>query len=280
MRGLQHDGVGRMPPTGTHQSGDGSNVAETVRGRDAGGPGGGQTLSIVLPAYNEEENIAPLAAELARVVSRLPEGWRVETLFVDDGSTDGTRREILEARRRYPELAVRVIALDRNWGLTAALDAGIRVASGEVVATMDTDLQNDPADLPGLLEHLGGADMVVGIRVNRRDGWVKRVSSRIANGVRNRVTHEDVVDTGCSLKVYRRAYLDRIKLYTGLHRFLPTLLKLEGARVVQVPVNHRPRFRGTAKYHLWNRLVGPLIDLFAVRWMQKRHMRYRSEEIP
>ena len=279
MRGLQHDGVGRMPPTGTHQSGDGSNVAETVRSRDAGGPGGGQTLSIVLPAYNEEENIAPLAAELARVVSRLPEGWRVETLFVDDGSTDGTRREILEARRRYPGLGVRVIALDRNWGLTAALDAGIRVASGEVVATMDTDLQNDPADLPGLLEHLGGADMVVGIRVNRRDGWVKRLSSKIANGVRNRVTHEDVVDTGCSLKVYRRAYLDRIKLYTGLHRFLPTLLKLEGARVVQVPVNHRPRFRGTAKYHLWNRLLGPLIDLFAVRWMQKRHMRYRSEEI-
>jgi dolichol-phosphate mannosyltransferase len=279
MCGLQLKGVGRMPPIGTHRSGEGSNVAGTVRGRHSGGLGAGQTLSIVLPAYNEEENIAPLAAELARVVSRLPEGWGVESLFVDDGSADGTRREILEARRRYPELAIRVIALDRNWGLTAALDAGIREASGEVVATMDTDLQNDPADLPMLLEHLEGADVVVGIRLNRRDGLVKRLSSKIANAVRNRVTHEDVVDTGCSLKVFRRAYLSRIKLYTGLHRFLPTLLKLEGARVVQVRVNHRPRIRGTAKYHLWNRLVGPLIDLFAVRWMQKRHMRYRAEEI-
>lgn len=238
-----------------------------------------QTLSIVLPAYNEQENIAPLAAELARVVPLLADGWRVECLFVDDGSADGTRREILEARCRHPELGIRVIALDRNWGLTAAMDAGMRAASGEVVATLDTDLQNDPADLPRLLEHLDRADVAVGVRVNRRDGPVKRLSSKIANAIRNRVTREDIVDTGCSLKVYRKEYLDRIKLYTGLHRFLPTLLKLEGARVVQVPVNHRPRIRGQAKYHLWNRLLGPLLDLLAVRWMQKRHLGYRWEEI-
>ncbi|RMG86780.1 MAG: glycosyltransferase [Candidatus Dadabacteria bacterium] len=183
-------------------------------------------------------------------------------------------------RRDYPELGVRIVALDRNWGLTAAMDAGFRAARGEVVVTLDTDLQNDPADIPRLLGHLDRADVVVGIRANRRDPFVKRVSSRIANAIRNRVTHDDIVDTGCSLKVYRKAFLDRLKLYTGLHRFLPTLLKLEGARVVQVPVNHRPRRYGKAKYHLWNRLVGPLLDLFAVRWMQKRHLGYRWEEIP
>ena len=236
-------------------------------------------LSIVLPAYNEEGNIAPLAAELARVAGALP-GWSTECVFVDDGSTDATRSEMFAARARHPELHVRIVALDRNWGLAAAMDAGFRAARGEVVATLDTDLQNDPADLPRLLAHLEGADVVIGIRERRRDGFVKRVSSRIANAVRNRVTGDDVVDTGCSLKVYRKQYLDRIKLFTGLHRFLPTLLKLEGARVAQVVVNHRPRVHGKAKYHLWNRLVGPLLDLFAVRWMQKRHLGYQWKELP
>jgi glycosyltransferase involved in cell wall biosynthesis len=237
-------------------------------------------LSIVLPAYNEEGNIAPLAAELAAVARQLGPRWTVECLFVDDGSTDGTRAEILAARARHPELGIRVIALDRNRGLTAAMDAGFRAARGDIVATLDTDLQNDPADLPRLLARLDEADVVIGVRVNRRDGFVKRASSKIANAIRNRATGEDVIDTGCSLKVYRKQYLDRIKLFTGLHRFLPTLLKLEGARVVQVPVHHRPRVHGRAKYHLWNRLVGPLLDLFAVRWMQNRHLGYRAEEIP
>ncbi|GAB4246334.1 glycosyltransferase family 2 protein [Deferrisoma sp.] len=237
-------------------------------------------LSVVLPVYNEEENLPILARELRDVVAGLAPDWEVETVFVDDGSTDRSRERMLEIRRDYPELGVRIVALDRNWGLTAAMDAGFRAARGEVVVTLDTDLQNDPADIPRLLGHLDRADVVVGIRANRRDPFVKRVSSRIANAIRNRVTHDDIVDTGCSLKVYRKAFLDRLKLYTGLHRFLPTLLKLEGARVVQVPVNHRHRRYGRPKYHLWNRLVGPLLDLFAVRWMQKRHLGYRWEEIP
>jgi glycosyltransferase involved in cell wall biosynthesis len=236
-------------------------------------------LSIVLPAYNEEGNIALLAAELAAVVRQIAPRWTVECLFVDDGSTDGTRAEILAARTRHPELGIRVIALDRNRGLTAAMDAGFRAARRDVVATLDTDLQNDPADLPRLLAHLDKADVVIGVRVNRRDGFVKRASSKIANAIRNRATGEDIIDTGCSLKVYRKEYLDRVKLFTGLHRFLPTLLKLEGARVVQVPVHHRPRIHGRAKYHLWNRLVGPLLDLFAVHWMQTRHLGYRWEEL-
>ncbi len=237
-------------------------------------------LSIVLPVFNEEENLPILAQELSRVVTDLRSEWAVECVFVDDGSTDRSRERMLEIRERHPELGVRVVALDRNWGLTAAMDAGFRCARGEVVATLDTDLQNDPRDLPSLLAHLDRADVVVGIRVDRRDPFVKRVSSKIANAIRNWATDEDIADTGCSLKVYRRAYLERLKLFNGLHRFLPTLLKMEGARVAQVPVNHRPRRHGQAKYHLWNRLVGPLLDLFAVRWMQKRHLGYRWEEIP
>lgn len=230
-------------------------------------------LSVVIPCYNEVSTVE----SLLRRVREVP--LRMEVIVVDDGSTDGTRAGVLDARRRHPELGIRLVALDRNWGLTAAMDAGFRAARGQVVATLDTDLQNDPADLPRLLDHLSEADVAIGIRINRRDPFVKRMSSKIANGIRNRVTREDIVDTGCSLKVYRKDYLDRVKLFTGLHRFLPTLLKLEGARVVQVPVNHRPRVHGQAKYHLWNRLVGPLLDLFAVRWMQRRHLGYRTEEI-
>ncbi|MDF1551806.1 MAG: glycosyltransferase family 2 protein [Deferrisomatales bacterium] len=237
-------------------------------------------LSIVLPAYNEEDNIAALASELSSVLPVLHEEWDVECIFVDDGSNDTTLLEMIAARGRHPELGVRIITLSRNWGLTAAMDAGFHAARGDVVATLDTDLQNDPRDLPKLLGELGVADVAIGIRVNRRDTRVKRASSRIANRIRNWATREDIIDTGCSLKVYRKQYLDRLKLFTGLHRFLPTLLKLEGARVVQVPVNHRPRTRGVAKYHLANRLAGPLLDLLAVRWMQKRHLGYCAKELP
>lgn len=236
-------------------------------------------LSIVLPAFNEEGNILPLSGELAEVLPHLA-GWSVECVFVDDGSTDGTRREMIAARARYPALGIRIIALDGNYGLTTAMDAGFKAARGGVVATLDTDRQNDPRDLPRLLAELGRADVVIGIRVRRRDSFVKRASSKIANAIRNRATREEVADTGCSLKVYRKAYLDRLKLFTGLHRFLPTLLKMEGARVAQVPVNHRPRAAGRAKYGLANRLAGPLADLLAVRWMMKRHVRYRTEELP
>lgn len=236
-------------------------------------------LSIVLPVHNEQGNILPLAAQLDAVRHALGLHGPIECLFVDDGSTDQSRQEMIKAREQYPQLGIRVLALNRNWGLTAAVDAGIRAARGGLMATMDTDLQNDPTDLPLLLARLDEADVVIGVRARRRDSWVKRASSRIANGIRNWATSEDIVDTGCSLKVYRREFLDRVKLFTGLHRFLPTLLKLEGARVVQVPVNHRPRVHGRAKYHLWNRLLGPLLDLLAVRWMQSRHLGYSWEEL-
>lgn len=237
-------------------------------------------ISIVLPAYNEEGNIFPLVAEIVEVYPLLRDMAEVETVFVDDGSTDKTRAEILESRKNHPELNIRIISMKRNSGLTSAMNAGFEAAKGDVLVTLDTDLQNDPHDIPKLLAFLadGTADVAIGIRANRQDTIVKKLSSKIANGIRNWATDENIVDTGCSLKVYRKAYVDRIKLFTGLHRFLPTLLKMEGARVVQVPVNHRHRIHGKAKYHLWNRLIGPLMDLFAVRWMQKRHLGVGWEE--
>ncbi len=240
---------------------------------------GDTALSIVLPAYNEEGNILPLVGEIADVYPQLKAFGELETVFVDDGSTDRTRAEIFEARDKFPELNIRLVGMNANSGLTSAMNAGFRSARGEVVATLDTDLQNDPHDIPKLLSKLDEADVVIGIRANRRDTIVKKMSSKIANAIRNWATDENIVDTGCSLKVYRKMYLDRMKLYTGLHRFLPTMLKLEGARVVQVPVNHRPRIHGEAKYHLFNRLIGPLMDLVAVRWMQKRHLGTGWEEI-
>jgi glycosyltransferase involved in cell wall biosynthesis len=235
-------------------------------------------LSIVLPAYNEEGNIPVLAAELEAVLPAL-RPLEVECVMVDDGSTDGTRREMLAARERHPALGIRIVVLEGNHGLTSAMDAGFRAARGELVATLDTDLQNDPRDLPRLVAALEGADAVVGVRVRRRDTLVKRLTSMVGNAVRNRLTREDIADTGCSLKVYRREFLARLKLYHGLHRFLPTLLRMEGARVAQVPVNHRPRTSGRSKYGLANRLAGPLADLLAVRWMLKRHLRYRAREL-
>lgn len=237
-------------------------------------------LSIILPAYNEEDNIEPVMAELMAVLPELEKRVeRIECIFVDDGSSDSTRVKMLESKGRYPELNIRVIAMNKNWGLTAAMDAGFQHSSGDILATIDTDLQNDFADIPKLMDHLADADVAIGIRVDRQDGFVKRASSKIANAIRNKATNENIRDTGCSLKLYRAEFVSRIKLFTGLHRFLPTLLKMEGARVVQVPVNHRPRIHGTPKYHLFNRLTGPLMDLLAVRWMQKRHLGYTSEEV-
>jgi glycosyltransferase involved in cell wall biosynthesis len=236
-------------------------------------------LSIVLPAYNEAGNIGSLVEELAGVLPALAP-HAVECIFVDDGSTDGTRREILAARGRHPELGIRVLALDGNHGLSTAMDAGFRAARGDLVATLDTDLQNDPRDLPRLMAALEGADTAVGVRVRRRDPLLKRLTSKVGNAVRNRLTGEDIADTGCSLKIYRRDFLSRLKLYDGLHRFLPTLLRMEGARVVQIPVNHRPRPAGRSKYGLTNRFIGPAMDLLAVRWMQRRRLRYRAEELP
>jgi len=231
-------------------------------------------LSLVVPVYNERDNLEPLLLEIGRGLAG--QGWRYEVLMVDDGSTDDSVAVLDRLRAAHPEL--RVVCFAANAGQTAALDAGFRRARGPIVVTLDGDLQNDPADIPRLVRQMDGWDAVVGVRVVRRDSLVRRVSSRIANFVRNRLSDETIADTGCSLKAYRREALLRLKLYRGMHRFLPTLLKMEGFRVTETPVGHRPRAHGESKYGISNRLVPSFLDLLAVRWMKKRALRYEVKD--
>ena len=197
-------------------------------------------------------------------------------IFVDDGSVDGTLEEIKRVARDYA--IVRWLSFEGHAGQTAAFDAGLRDAEGDLLVMMDGDLQNDPQDIPNMAAKIPQADIVCGYRATRHDSWVRRVSSKVANGVRNRLTHEDIIDVGCSLKVMRRECIQQVKLYHGMHRFFPTLVKLNGYSIIQVPVNHRPRTHGITKYGISNRLWKGIADLFAVRWMQRRYLRYRIKE--
>ena len=232
-------------------------------------------ISIVIPVYNEEGNIKPLIAELWEVLHAL--GKSYEIIFVDDGSRDRSFEILKAAASQDPQ--IRIIRFNKNSGQTAAFDAGFKAAQGDVVVTMDADLQNDPHDIPRLVEKIEEFDIVCGWRHQRRDPWIKIVSSKIANFVRNKLSEEEIVDTGCSLKAYKRECLQRLKLFNGLHRFLPTLAKMEGCTVTQVKVNHRPRRFGLTKYSISNRMVRAFADLLAVRWMKKRHLDYKIEEI-
>jgi dolichol-phosphate mannosyltransferase len=232
-------------------------------------------FSIVIPVYNEEENIKPLIAELRGVLPAL--GGSYEIIFVDDGSRDRSFEILLEAASQDPQ--IRIIRFKKNAGQTAAFDAGFKATQGDIVVTMDADLQNDPHDIPRLVEKIGEFDIVCGWRHQRKDPWIKIVSSKIANFVRNKLSEEEIVDTGCSLKAYKRECLQKLKLFNGMHRFLPTLAKMEGCTVTQVKVNHRPRRFGTTKYTISNRMVRAFADLLAVRWMKRRHLDYNIEEI-
>lgn len=231
-------------------------------------------ISVVLPVFNEQENLEPLTRELVEVFTLIDRPY--ELIFVDDGSTDAGP-QILDRLSRERE-AVRVIRFSSNCGQTAAFDAGFKAARGDVVITMDADLQNDPHDIPAMLQLIGRYDLVCGWRHKRNDDFLRRLSSRIANGVRNRLSGEQIQDIGCSLKVFRREYAQRLKLFTGMHRFFPTLVKFEGGRVAEVKVNHRPRKFGTPKYGIGNRLVRSFIDLLAVCWMKKRYLTYTIGE--
>ena len=231
-------------------------------------------LSLVIPVYNERDNLETLVGEIG--ASLAGTGHRYEVILVDDGSSDGSGPVLDRLQAAHPEL--RVVRFARNAGQTAAIDAGFHRARGGVVVTLDADLQNDPADIPRLVRELEGWDAVVGVRAQRRDSVVRRISSRIANYVRNRLSDETITDTGCSLKAYRREALRSLKLYRGMHRFLPTLLKMEGRRVRELPVGHRPRVHGDSKYGIGNRLVPSFVDLLAVRWMKKRALRYEVKD--
>jgi dolichol-phosphate mannosyltransferase len=199
-----------------------------------------------------------------------------ELLFVDDGSGDHTAQVLRDLAAKQPE--VRIIRFRRNAGQSAALDAGFKEVRGPRVVTLDADLQNDPRDIPRVLEMLNDYDVVCGIRQGRQDAWLRRMSSTFANHSRRCVLHDDIVDVGCSLRAYRRHCLGSIKLYNGMHRFLPVLLQIEGYRIGQVPVRHHPRQHGQSKYNVRNRAWRALMDLWAVRWMQSRQLRYEIIE--
>ena len=231
-------------------------------------------VSIVIPVYNEVDNLRPLAEKIAAAME--PLGVSYEVLLVDDGSKDGSTERIREIAAE--DARFKLVKLKRNSGQTAALDAGFKVSKGDAVVTLDADLQNDPADIPKVLELLSEYDMVCGIRVKRRDNILRRMTSRAGNYVKNKVAGEKIKDTGCSLKAYRGECIRGIKLYTGMHRFLPTLAAIEGYTVTQVPVGHHPRFAGKAKYGLWNRAFKVMTDLLAVRWMKMRCLKYEIEE--
>jgi len=226
-------------------------------------------VAVVVPARNEAKNVGPLVDEIAAALA----GRGFEIVFVDDGSDDGTDAALAAAAARHPQL--RVVRHLRACGQSTAIVSGVRAARAPVIVTMDGDGQNDPADAPALLDAYtaaGGGDavMIAGHRVNRRDTWLRRFSSRVANGVRGGLLKDATPDTGCGLKVFsRRAFLN-MPAFDHMHRFLPALMIRAGGQVLSVPVNHRPRTRGTSKYGVWNRLWVGIVDLFGVIWLIRR----------
>ncbi|PYJ47895.1 MAG: glycosyltransferase [Verrucomicrobia bacterium] len=223
-------------------------------------------VSVIVPVFNEEENISILQLELRKTLRELDH----EIVFVDDGSTDHTPERIEAAPN------VRVIRFEKNSGQSAAIYAGLKAARGASLVLIDGDLQNDPADIPRLLAEITrGADLVCGYRAQRRDTLVKRLTSWIANAVRSRFTKDGVRDTGCTLKAMRRECVNALVPFKGMHRFIPALIKGAGYRVVELPVNHRPRRFGQSKYGLGNRALRATIDMFGVRWLLARRLNYK-----
>lgn len=234
-------------------------------------------ISVVCPFYNERDNLKELYQRLEGSLGRIRESW--EIIFVDDGSTDGGGDYL---KSLIPAGAfVRVVALDRNYGLATALTAGLREAQGEILATLDADLQNPPEEIPRLLEMLErGFDIVAGIRSERKDPWIKKLSSRIANRIRRRVTGDPIEDPGCTLRVFRRGAFQAFYPYQNMHRFFLTFAEKQGLRIKQVPVAHAPRKRGRSKYGVRNRLFQGLWDLAAVSWMLSKKINYRLRDKP
>ena len=237
-------------------------------------------LSIVVPVRNEQDNVLPLLAEIhAALESRV----EFEVIYVDDGSSDATRDRLAEALARYRRL--RVFAHREGCGQSAALMTGMRAARGEWVATLDGDGQNDPADIPKLLAardaagQAAGLQLVAGCRKTRRDNWLKRFSSRVANGVRSRLLGDATSDTGCGLKLILRAACLELPFFDHMHRFLPALVQRQGGATISVAVNHRPRTRGVSNYGLFDRLWVGIVDLFGVMWLQRRAKRPQVSEV-
>jgi dolichol-phosphate mannosyltransferase len=228
-------------------------------------------LSVVIPAFNEAGNVTPLVDEVAAALATLEGGF--EILVVDDASTDGTA-DVLRGLSRE---GLRPVFHLFNCGQSAAVASGFRAARGEWVATLDGDGQNDPADLPVMLERAiaEGADCATGVRRRRQDNFVRRISSRVANRFRDWITGDRVTDSGCGVRVVRRDALLEVPVFNGMHRFLPTLLRAQGFTVIEHPVNHRERLSGVSKYGVGNRLWRGIRDCFGVRWYLRRAVRAR-----
>jgi dolichol-phosphate mannosyltransferase len=226
-------------------------------------------VSVVVPLYNEEQSVAMLQRELADALA----GLDYEIIFVDDGSQDETAARIAANQR------TRVLHFGKNAGQSAAIFAGLQAVRSEVAVLIDGDLQNDPADIPRLLAEISrGADLVCGYRTRRKDTLLKRITSRVANFVRSRFTRDGVRDTGCTLKAMRRDCIRALVPFKGMHRFIPALVKGAGYRLVEIPVNHRPRRFGQSKYGLGNRALRATIDMFGVRWLLSRRLNYQVRD--
>jgi glycosyltransferase involved in cell wall biosynthesis len=218
-------------------------------------------LSVVVPAYEEEDSVGELYGEIVAAVARL--GLAFEIIFVDDGSKDATFARCVALAARDPR--VKVIKFRRNCGQTAGMVAGIEEAAGEIIVTMDADLQNNPRDIPRLLKRINaGYDLVVGWRVRRKDGFLRTLLSKMANRLIARITGVDIKDNGCSLKAYRAAVIKQVPLYAEMHRFIPAMSSLAGARIVQIPVRHRAREHGHSKYG-FSRIYKVLVDLIVIK---------------
>ncbi len=229
---------------------------------------------IIVPVYNEEDNILRLEKELSEYISHSSVNTCV--LFVDDGSKDKSRELTYTICRRND--AFFYIAFENNRGLSAAIKAGIDIAESKYVGYIDADLQTSPEDFELLLPYRNDYALVMGIRSGRKDSLGKKLSSKIANGFRRAMTKDGIEDTGCPLKIINTTFAKRIPFFTGMHRFIPALIQLQGAQVKQIPVRHFERMAGESKFHLWNRLTGPFMDCFAYRWMKKRYINYNIKD--
>ena len=227
-------------------------------------------FTIIVPVYNEEDNLLRVETELLAYTKIATKTTKI--LFVNDGSKDKSQAIIEAICNRNPEFSF--ISFKENRGLSAAIKAGFDYTETELVGYIDSDLQTTPTDFNLLLEHIGTNDLVTGVRSNRKDSFVKNMSSKIANGIRRSFTHDGMDDTGCPLKVIKTDYAKRIPMFRGLHRFLPAMILLQNGTIIQIPVQHFPRVAGEAKFGVWNRLLGPLMDCFAYLWMKKKYINY------
>ena len=227
-------------------------------------------FTIIVPVYNEEDNLQRVEKELLAYLQIATK--KTAILFVNDGSKDNSQT-IIEGICKRNE-AFHFISFKQNRGLSTAIKAGFDHAESPLVGYIDSDLQTAPEDFNLLLEHIGEYDLVTGVRSERKDKFVKNMSSKIANGIRRAFTHDGMDDTGCPLKVIKTDYAKRIPMFKGLHRFLPAMVLLQNGKILQVPIKHFPRIAGKAHFGLWNRLFGPLMDCFAYLWMKKKYINY------